>query len=360
MDVLLATGEQVTISLLAMALVDRGIPAVSMTGTQAGIRTTATHTRARIQSIDAAPLQRELDAGRVVVVAGFQGCDDDGTITTLGRGGSDSTAVAIAAALHAEDCEIYTDVDGVYTADPRRVPDARKLDRITFDEMLELSVLGAGVMHGRAVQFGQRFGVPIHVRHSRKSERGTLICSEEKDMEQPVVVGCALNENLGRISLLGLPNRPGVQSLLFGLLSKAEINIDDIIQNEISPTEMNISFTVAHDELTDVRPAMDQALRELKQGRLAIDVGLSKVSIVGQGMRNQAGVAAHMFKALADANINILNITTSEIKVSCIVNRLDGETGLRAVHEAFDLANEPGNRIAVVEKPGSKRNKLTV
>lgn len=337
-DVLLSTGEQVSIALLAMALEDIGVPARSMTGAQAGIRTTPIHSRARIESIDSAAIRAHLSTGHVVVLAGFQGMSPDGSITTLGRGGSDTTAVAVAAALCADLCEIYTDVDGVYTADPRRVPEARKLKQITYEEMLELAVLGAGVMHGRAVQFGQRYHVPIHVRHSRRPESGTMILQESDDMEQPSVIGCALKEDLGRVSLLSLPNKPGVEATIFNVLSEADINVDDIIQNEVSASEMTISFTVAHEELTDVKPAMERVLKALGCGQLSIDVGLSKVSIVGQGMRNQSGVAAKMFQAMADANINILNITTSEIKISCIVNRTDGPPGLRAVHSAFNLA----------------------
>ncbi len=337
-DMLLSSGEQVSIALLAMALHSLNVPAVSHTGPQIGIQTTESHTRARIRSIDTTRLLRELDAGQVVVVAGFQGVTDDGQITTLGRGGSDTTAVALAAALAADSCEIFTDVDGVYTADPRLVPEARKLDRITYDEMLELAVLGAGVMHSRAVQFGQRYRVSIHVRHSRKSDAGTLITEENPDMENASVVGCALKENLGRVSLRDLPNKPGVDAAVFVALSQADINVDDIIQNEASNNGMNMSFTVEHRDLADIKPAMERVLAELGRGELSIDVGLSRVSVVGLGMRSHTGVAAKMFVALADAGINIFNITTSEIKISCIINRNEGERAIKAVHSAFGLA----------------------
>ncbi len=339
-DMLLSSGEQVSIALLAMALNQLGVPAISHTGAQAGIRTTDSHTRARIQSIDTARILRELDAGQAVIVAGFQGVTEDGQITTLGRGGSDTTAVAVAAALAADSCEIFTDVDGVYTADPRLVPEARKLDRISYDEMLELAVLGAGVMHSRAVQFGQRYRVPIHVRHSRKSDPGTLITEENPEMENASVVGCALKENLGRVSLRDLPNKPGVDAAVFVALAQADINVDDIIQNEASNHGMNMSFTVEHRDLADIKPAMERVLAELGRGELSIDVGLSRVSAVGLGMRSHTGVAAKMFSALADAGINIFNITTSEIKISCIINRSEGEKAIKAVHAAFGLSGD--------------------
>lgn len=354
-DMLLATGEQVSIALLSMALHSLGIPATSMTGPQVAIRTTGSHTRARIRSIDTARLLAELNAGRVVVVAGFQGATDDGQITTLGRGGSDTTAVALAAALAADVCEIFTDVDGVYTADPRLVPDARKLERISYDEMLELAVLGAGVMHSRAVQFGQRYNVPIHVRHSRKNDAGTLITRESPEMENASVVGCALKENLGRVSLRDLPNKPGVDAAIFNALAEADINVDDIIQNEASGGGMNISFTVEHRDLADIKPAMERVLAECGRGEQLIDVGLSRVSVVGLGMRHHTGVAAKMFTALADAGINIFNITTSEIKISCIINRSDGEKALKAVHAAFDLADGQPTTIDTITPMRSVR-----
>lgn len=354
-DMLLATGEQVSIALLAMALQSLGAPAISLTGQQVAIRTTSSFTRARIRSIDTIGIMAELDRGRIAVVAGFQGVTDDGQITTLGRGGSDTTAVALAAALAADVCEIFTDVDGVYTADPRLVPDARKLDRISYDEMLELAVLGAGVMHSRAVQFGQRYNVPIHVRHSRKSDAGTLITRENPEMENASVVGCALKENLGRVSLRDLPNRPGVDAAIFNALAEADINVDDIIQNEASGGGMNISFTVEHRDLADIKPAMERVLSGFGRGEMSIDVGLSRVSVVGLGMRHHTGVAAKMFTTLAEAGINILNITTSEIKISCIINRSDGERALKSVHSAFDLADGQPSAIDTITPMRSMR-----
>ena len=340
MDMLLATGEQVSIALMTMALHRLGADAVSMTGRQIGLLTDQVHTKARIRSIDTSRLRRELDAGRIVVVAGFQGISDDGQITTLGRGGSDTTAVAIAAALGIAEnngaCEIYTDVDGVYTADPRRVANARKLDRITYEEMLELASLGASVMHSRAVVFGQKYGVPIHVRHSAKPDPGTMIVKETPDMEDIAVVGCALTPDLGRISVRGIPNKPGIQALIFGNLSDAAILVDDIMQTEAGDTA-SISFTVEHQDLAEVKPAVQKSLDEIGCGEMSIEVGLAKVSAVGVGMRTHTGVAAAMFSALGQAGIHINNITTSEIKISCIVPKEHGDRALQVVHDAFDL-----------------------
>jgi aspartate kinase len=340
MDMLLATGEQVSIALMTMALHRLGADAVSMTGRQIGLLTDQVHTKARIRSIDTSRLRRELDAGRIVVVAGFQGISDDGQITTLGRGGSDTTAVAIAAALGIAEnngaCEIYTDVDGVYTADPRRVANARKLARITYEEMLELASLGACVMHSRAVVFGQKYGVPIHVRHSAKPDPGTMIVKEAPDMEDIAVVGCALTPDLGRISVRGIPNKPGIQALIFGNLSDAAILVDDIMQTEAGETA-SISFTVEHQDLAEVKPAVQKSLDEIGCGEMSIEVGLAKVSAVGVGMRTHTGVAAAMFSALGQAGININNITTSEIKISCIVPKEHGDRALQVVHDAFDL-----------------------
>lgn len=339
LDMLLTCGEREAMALLSMSCAEQGLEAISFTGSQAGILTNDRHSGARIVEVRPFRIEDELDRGKVVIVAGFQGVSYKREITTLGRGGSDTTAVALAAALAADVCEIFTDVDGVYTADPRLVPDARKLDRISYDEMLELAVLGAGVMHSRAVQFGQRYNVPIHVRHSRKSDAGTLITRESPEMENASVVGCALKENLGRVSLRDLPNRPGVDAAIFNALAEADINVDDIIQNEASGGGMNISFTVEHRDLADIKPAMERVLTGFGRGEMSIDVGLSRVSVVGLGMRHHTGVAAKMFTALAEAGINILNITTSEIKISCIINRSDGERALKSVHSAFDLAD---------------------
>ena len=343
MDQLMAAGEQVSIAMTAIALETLGLDAVSLTGAQAGILTEATHTKARIRTINPDPVRRHLREGRVVVVAGFQGVTPDGQVTTLGRGGSDTTAVALAAGLRADECEIYTDVDGIYTADPRIVPDARKIERISYEAILELASLGAKVMASRSILFGMKFDVPIHVRHSMLPDTGTWIVPETQDMEAEEVTGVALKTNLGRITLTGLPGGPGVQSRIFAAVSAASIMVDDIIQSETAPDHTTVSFTVDHADLVDMKPVLDKILRELGRGEVRVDVGLCKVSAVGVGMRSHTGVAAKMFKALAEARssdgrgIQIQNITTSEIKISCILAKEDGEAAMRAVHEAFGL-----------------------
>ena len=343
MDQLMAAGEQVSIALTAIALETLGQEAVSLTGAQAGILTEAAHTKARIRTISPEPIRKHLASGKVVVVAGFQGVTPDGQVTTLGRGGSDTTAVALAAALKADECEIYTDVDGVYTADPRIVPNARKIDRISYEAILELASLGAKVMASRSILFGMKYGVPIHVRHSMLPDPGTWIVNETDEMEQDEVTGVALKTNLGRITLTGLPGGPGVQARIFATVGAAGIIVDDIIQSEVAPDHTNVSFTVDHADLVDIRPVLDRIVRELGRGEVRVDVGLCKVSAVGVGMRSHTGVAARMFKALAEAKgaggrgIAIQNITTSEIKISCILAKEDGEAAMRAVHEAFGL-----------------------
>ncbi len=340
MDMLLSTGEQVSVALLAMALEKIGVPATSLTGGQAGITTDGAFSRARVTRVARERLDRELALGRVPVVCGFQGLSSDGELTTLGRGGSDTTAVALAAALqvaeHGGECEIFTDVDGVYTADPRLVPTASRLARISYEEMLELALLGAQVMHPRAVLFGERYGVPIHVRHSQRPDEGTLICRETPDMEDVMVVGAALKPDLGRVSLRRIPNNPGVQGMLFEAIAKAGILVDDIMQTEFGEIA-SISFTVDHSELSDVKIAASRVLDRLGTGELAIEIGLAKVSVVGTGMKSHVGVAGRMFTALGDADISIHNITTSEIKISCIVAKEHGVRALTIVHEAFGL-----------------------
>lgn len=363
MDMLMATGEQVSIALMSMALQTLGADAISMTGVQMGMLTNEIHMKARIQSINTAAIRRELNAGRVVVAAGFQGVTDDGQITTLGRGGSDTTAVALAAALapagdpsdQSVICEIYTDVDGVYTADPRIVKNARKLPRITYEEMLELAWQGAAVMHNRSVLFGQKFDVPIHVRHSGKADQGTIICKETADMEDIVVAGCALKRDLGRISLRRIPNHPGVQGMVFNLIAKANVIVDDIIQTQHGDLA-SLSFTVDHGDLADVKIAAGKALDEIGTGELAVEIGLAKVSVAGVGMRSHSGVAATMFKALGDAGINIANITTSDIKISCIVPKQDGERALQVVHDAFELDKpQAAKSVSSSDKRGTPR-----
>lgn len=345
MDQLLATGEQVGIALLAMALQAMGVPAVSLTGVQCGIRTDGVHSRARITGIDNRRAVHEFERLRVPVVAGFQGVHaaaDTGFVetTTLGRGGSDTTAVALAAALGADECEIYTDVDGVYTADPRVVEDARLLDRISYEEMMEAASQGARVMHLRAVELGRKSGVPIRVLHAMRHGPGTLICEASDSMEtQQAVTTVALKAEIGRLTIAGLPNRPGIQRDIFERIGAAGISVDDIIQNDADDGAgtCTIVFTVDQTELAEVRQIVEAAVASIGQGTIHEDLGLSKVSAVGVGMQSQPGVAAKMFKALADAGIRIANITTSEIKISCLVDEADGKSGLRAVHAAFNL-----------------------
>lgn len=340
LDMLMATGEQVSVALLALALQRIGVPATSLTGGQAGIVTDGVYGRARVTKVSRDRLEQELDEGKVPVVCGFQGLSKDGEITTLGRGGSDTTAVALAAALqvaeHGGQCEIFTDVDGVYTADPRLVANASKLQRISYEEMLELALLGAQVMHPRAVLFGERYGVPIHVRHSQRPNEGTLICRETPDMEDVMVVGAALKNDLGRVSLRRIPNNPGVQGLLFEAVAKAGILVDDIVQTEFGEIA-SISFTVDHSELADVKIAASKVLDRVGTGELAIEIGLAKISVVGTGMKSHVGVAGKMFTALGNAGISIHNITTSEIKISCIVGKEHAHQALSIVHETFGL-----------------------
>jgi len=340
LDMLMATGEQVSVALVAMALQRLGVRATSLTGGQAGITTDGDFGRARVIRVARERLDAELALGRVPVVCGFQGVSHDGEITTLGRGGSDTTAVALAAALRVAEqggsCEIFTDVEGVYTADPRLVPNASKLARISYEEMLELALLGAQVMHPRAVLFGERYGVPIHVRHSQRPEEGTMICRETPEMEEVMVVGAALKPDLGRVSLRRIPNNPGVQGMLFDAVARAGIMVDDIVQTEFGEIA-SISFTVDHGDLADVKIAASQVLDRVGTGELAIEIGLAKISVVGTGMKTHVGVASRMFTALGDAGIPIHNITTSEIKISCILGKEHAERALAIAHEAFGL-----------------------
>ncbi len=340
LDMMLATGEQVSVGLLALALREVGCAASSLTGGQAGIRTDGVHGRARITRIECGRLERMISRGETPVVAGFQGTSDDGEITTLGRGGSDTTAVAIAAALRVADaggyCEIYTDVDGVYTADPRLVRGAVKLPRISYEEMLELATLGAGVMHARAVLFGEKYGVPIHVRHSQRPDHGTMISRENPGMEELAVVGCALKEDLGRVSIRQIKNALGLQGRLFTALASSNIVVDDIMQTEHGSSTM-IAFTVDHADLSDAKQIVAKTLLDLNEGEMSIDVGLAKVSVVGVGMKIHAGVASRMFRALGEVGVAIHNITTSEIKISCIIDAASGQRALETVHSAFGL-----------------------
>ncbi len=341
MDQLLATGEQVTIALMAMAIHAQGHEAISFTGGQIGLVTDNSFSKARIQSINKQRIFEQLSAGKIVIIAGFQGVTPEGDYTTLGRGGSNATLVAIGAVLKADVCENYTDVDGIYTADPRLVPSARKIDRISYDEMLELSGLGASVLQTRAVEFAKKYNVPIHVRNSQNESEGTWIVAETPNMEHIVVSGAALKKDLIRVTVKNVPDRPGVAAKIFGDIAAANIVVDDIIQNVMDDNTANISFTVEHGDLHDIKPVVERLAKELggKTEPIYHD-GLAKVSVVGVGMRVHTGVAQRMFKALADGKINIQNITTSEIKISCIIEKSDAARALQIVHDAFELGKK--------------------
>ena len=342
MDVLLSTGEQVTIALLCMALKANGCDARSYTGGQVRILTDDSHTKARIQSIDEKNIRTDLDAGRVVVVAGFQGTDEHGNITTLGRGGSDTTGVALAAALKADECQIYTDVDGVYTTDPRIVPNASRLDKITFEEMLEMASLGSKVLQIRAVEFAGKYNVPLRVLHSFKEGPGTLITLDEEysTMEQPVVSGIAFNRDEAKVTIAGIPDIPGVASKVLAPIGDANIEVDVIVQNIAADKTTDLTFTVNRGEMEKAKAVMDTIAAELGAKRVLTDDSVVKVSIVGVGMRSHAGVASQMFKALAEENINIQMITTSEIKISVIIEERYAELAIRCLHTAFGLDAE--------------------
>ncbi|MBV8781675.1 MAG: aspartate kinase [Phycisphaerae bacterium] len=336
MDQLLATGEQVTIALMAMAIHAQGCEAISFTGGQIGLMTDNSFSKARIQSINQHRIFDQLNSGKIVIVAGFQGVTPEGDYTTLGRGGSNATLVAVGAVLKADVCENYTDVDGIFTADPRIVPNARKIERISYDEMLELSGLGASVLQTRAVEFAKKYNVPIHVRNSQHEGNGTWIVAETPVMEHIVVSGAALKKNLIRVTIRNVPDRPGIAATIFGNIASANIVVDDIIQNVMDDNTANISFTVEDGDLADIKPVVEQLCKELK-AVAAYQGNLAKVSVVGVGMRTHTGVAQRMFKALADAKVNIQNITTSEIKISCIISLEDGPRALKIVHDAFEL-----------------------
>jgi aspartate kinase len=343
MDQLLVTGEQVTIALVAMALESLGQPAISFTAGQIGMITDDVHTKARIKSIDVRRVHQELQQGRIVIIAGFQGITQDGAMTTLGRGGSNVTLVAIAAALKADVCENYTDVDGIYTADPRVVPTARKIDTISYDEMLELASLGANVLHNRAVEFAKKYNVPIHVRSSLNNNEGTMIVAETEIMERIAVSGAALKEKLARVSLKNVPDKPGVAARIFHTIAASNIVVDDIIQTVGDDGKAAVSFTVELADLGDVRKIVEKLCQDLPC-QAAFDDQLAKVSVVGVGMRVHTGVAEKMFSALARAGINIANITTSEIKISCLIDRQQGKEALKLVHDAFELGKVPSTR----------------
>ncbi|MFV1965718.1 MAG: aspartate kinase [Pirellulaceae bacterium] len=340
MDMLLSTGEQVSVALMAMAVHSLGHKAVSLTGAQMGIRTDSKHTKARIRSISTKRVKRLLDEGNIVIAAGFQGMDEDWNITTLGRGGSDTTAVALAAVLRADSCEIYTDVDGVYTTDPRVVPEARRVGQVSYDEMLELASLGSGVMHNRSIEFAKKYGVSIHVRSSLSDAAGTMIVAAPEAPEQSVC-GAALLKDEARVSLLGVPDVPGTSLELFSRIAGRNISVDMIVQDVGDQGKADITFTVPFQELRSTLDVVGDASKVIKPSEISSDDCVSKVSVVGLGMARQAGVADKMFRALADAAVNIQMITTSEIKISALVERQAAQVALRAVHGAFELDVEP-------------------
>ncbi len=337
MDMLLSTGEQVSVALLAMAIEELGQPAISMTGPQLGILTDQFHSRARIQDINTDRIKKALKAGQIVIAAGFQGKTESGEITTLGRGGSDLTAVALAKALKAKHCEIYTDVDGIYTTDPRIVPEASKIDVISYDEILELASLGAKVMHSRSIEVGKRFNIPIYVRNSMNEREGTLITKETRKMEDIVVSGAALNEDEAKITLFGVPDRPGTAAKIFKDIADGKVNVDMIIQNKTETGKTDVSFTVFKSDLNRAIKTVEKIADEVGADRVSCDKNISKLSIVGIGMRSHTGIASKMFSALAKKKINIDMIATSEIKVSCVISGDKGKEALRAVHAAFGL-----------------------
>ncbi|MCC6848223.1 MAG: aspartate kinase [Deltaproteobacteria bacterium] len=340
-DVLVSTGEQVTTALLAMCLNHGGAPAVSLQGHQIRILTDRAYGKARIRSIDDGRIRTELAAGRVVVIAGFQGVDGEDNITTLGRGGSDTSAVALAAALNADSCEIYTDVDGVYTSDPRIVPDARKLHRVSYDEMLELASLGAKVLQIRSVEFAKRYAVPVHVRSSFTDTEGTWVVAEEASMENVLVSGVTSDRDEAKITLVGVPDQPGLAARVFGPIADANIVVDMIIQNASASGATDLTFTVPKADFRQAMDLVETLAREVGAAGVRTAEDVAKVSIVGLGMRSHAGVAAKMFRTLADVGINIQMIATSEIKTSVVVDAKYVELAVRVLHDAFIAPKEP-------------------
>ena len=338
MDVLLNTGEMISMSLLAMAIQKLGFPVVSLTGWQIGLETNSNYSDARIKRIAGERLKAELDNGRIVIVAGFQGINQMGDVTTLGRGGSDTTAVAIAATLGADLCQIYTDVDGVYTADPRKVPTARKLKEITYDEMLDLATLGAGVLHNRSVEMAKKYGVPLVVRSSLNTSEGTVV-KEEVTVERMLISGVALDTDAVRIAVIGLKDTPGVAFRLFDVLAKKNINVDVILQSIGRAGTKDISFTVDDKDLDDAMAVLDENKARLGYQELHSERNIAKLSIVGAGMMSNPGVAAKMFESLYNEGVNINMISTSEIRVTVLINEKDGVRAMNAVHDAFNLAD---------------------
>ncbi|HEY3197259.1 MAG TPA: aspartate kinase [Nitrospirales bacterium] len=337
MDMLLSTGERVTIALLAMALRAMGLDARSYTGRQVGIITDSTHTRARIERITAERIKEALDQGIIPVVAGFQGINEKNDVTTLGRGGSDLTAVALAAALHADQCIIYTDVEGIYTADPNVVPDARKLEKISYEEMLELASLGAKVLQSRSVEFAAKYEVPVIVKSTFQEGRGTLVTKEDRDMEQAMVSGVTGDRNQAKITFIGVPDHPGIASRIFGPIGSANILVDMIIQNVGQGDLTDLSFTIPRGDLHKAVDLANRIAKDIGARSVELKDKIAKVSLVGVGMRSHSGVAARMFETLAAEGINIMMISTSEIKISCVIEELHLEPAVRALHQAFGL-----------------------
>jgi aspartate kinase len=354
MDMLLSTGEQVSVALMAMAVDNLGSKAVSLTGAQIGIHTDSSYTKARIRKISTERIRKLLDDGHIVIAAGFQGIDENYNITTLGRGGSDTTAVALAAVMKADACEIFTDVDGVYTTDPRMLPEARQMSQVSYDEMLELASLGAGVMHNRSIEFAKKFDVPIRVRSSFSDVHGTMIVSESESPSVGVC-GAAMSRNEARITIQGVPDRPGSSYEIFKRLADRKITVDMIVQNIGQENLADISFTVPREELKEALAAVQEAAKIVGATGVTHDDAVAKVSVVGLGMAQQTGVAQKMFRSLADAGVNIQMITTSEIKISVLVARNEAQTALRAVHQAFLLQDRPADarewRIGSIKQP---------
>ncbi len=349
MDMLLSTGEQVSVALMAIAIHSLGHKAVSLTGAQIGIKTDSTYSKARIRSISTERMQRLLAEGNIVIAAGFQGIDDDFNITTLGRGGSDTTAVALAAVLGANSCEIYTDVDGVYTTDPRALPEARRVLQTSYDEMLELASLGAGVMHSRSIEFAKKFHVPVHVRSSATDIPGTMIVASPEAPDQ-AVGGAAITKSEARIAILDVPDVPGNSFEIFSRIAAKNISVDMIVQNVGTDGKADISFTVPTNELATTLEAVNEGAKVVGAREVTYDQNVSKVSVVGLGMAKQTGVADKMFLALADAGVNIQMITTSEIKISVLVEREQAQTALRVVHSAFALDKVPAGAVSSIEQ----------
>lgn len=337
MDMLLTAGERVSIALLCMALIDRGQDAVSLTGSQAGIITDTTHGKARIVEVRPFRIHEQIDAGRVVVVAGFQGVSTSKDITTLGRGGSDTSAVAVAAAVGAEVCEIYTDVDGVYTADPRIVPSARKLDRISYEEMLELAGSGARVLQVRSVEYARNHGMAIHVRSSFKTDPGTWVVEEDRIMEKAIISGLAHDTSEAKITVHGVPDRPGIAARIFQALADDAVNVDMIVQNTSSDGRTDVSFTLPTEDLVTGEGVVRAVCEEIGAGGFDVEDDIAKLSLVGAGMKTNPGVAAAMFSVLADNGVNIEMISTSTIRISCVIKASDLEKAVTAVHARFGL-----------------------